>query len=81
MRHTMKSTKNISISLPLPMCKFVEKLAKEESRTISELVREALRQYQSKTEWQKIRLWGSHLAKQKKLSPKDIENLIDEIRK
>lgn len=41
----MRSTKVLSISLPEEMLSEAEALAKEENRTMSELVREALRAY------------------------------------
>jgi metal-responsive CopG/Arc/MetJ family transcriptional regulator len=42
----MRTTKTISVSMPPAQLKEVEKLAKRENRTMSELVREALRHYQ-----------------------------------
>lgn len=41
----MRSTKNVSITIPIGMLKETERLAKLEHRTMSELFREALRQY------------------------------------
>lgn len=41
----MRTAKVISLSLPPDMEKEVQKVAKEEHRTISELLREAFRQY------------------------------------
>ena len=46
----MRSSKNISVSLPPNQLKQAEKLARKENRTMSELFREALRQYQQKQE-------------------------------
>jgi Arc/MetJ-type ribon-helix-helix transcriptional regulator len=42
----IRRTKNISITMPIAMAKQVERLAKRENRTMSELVREALRRYE-----------------------------------
>jgi predicted transcriptional regulator len=44
----MRVSKTLSISLPPAQLKRVERLAKRENRTLSELVREALRQYEQK---------------------------------
>ena len=41
----MRSAKIMTISLPPQMSKEIQKLAQEEQRTISELIREAFRQY------------------------------------
>jgi predicted DNA-binding protein len=46
----MRTSKTISVSMPPAQLKRVERLAKRENRTLSELVREALRQYEQKQE-------------------------------
>ena len=43
----MRNTKVYSITMPPEMAKQVERLARKENRTMSELVREALRRYQA----------------------------------
>ena len=43
----MRTTKNVSITMPVAMVRETARLAKRENRTISELVREALRQYKT----------------------------------
>jgi Arc/MetJ-type ribon-helix-helix transcriptional regulator len=42
----MRTSKTLSISMPPQQFRQMERLAKKENRTISELVREALRRYQ-----------------------------------
>jgi hypothetical protein len=42
----MRTTKTISISLPPKQLRAAERIAKRENRTMSELVREALRRYE-----------------------------------
>jgi Arc/MetJ-type ribon-helix-helix transcriptional regulator len=42
----MRTTRTISISLPPAQLRTVERIARKENRTMSELVREALRQYE-----------------------------------
>jgi predicted transcriptional regulator len=44
----MRTTKTLSVSLPPAQYRRVERLAKKENRTLSELVREALRHYEQK---------------------------------
>jgi Arc/MetJ-type ribon-helix-helix transcriptional regulator len=46
----MRTSKTLSVSLPPTQLKQAERLARKENRTMSELVREALRQYQQKQE-------------------------------
>ena len=43
----MRKTKVYSITMPPEMARWAERLAKKESRTMSELMREALRRYQN----------------------------------
>ena len=44
----MRTSKTLSVSLPPAQLKRAERLARRENRTLSELVREALRQYEQK---------------------------------
>ena len=50
----MRLTKLISISIMPDFLREVEKVAKEENRTKSELIREALRRYIEDREWEKL---------------------------
>ena len=55
----MRNTKVVSISLPAEMLKAAEIMAKQENRTMSELMREALRVYQrERLAWQDIFAYG-----------------------
>jgi Arc/MetJ-type ribon-helix-helix transcriptional regulator len=46
----MRTSRTLSVSMPPTQLRLVERLAKKENRTRSELVREALRQYHQKQE-------------------------------
>jgi metal-responsive CopG/Arc/MetJ family transcriptional regulator len=46
----MRTSRTLSVSMPPAQLKQAERLARKENRTLSELVREALRQYQQKQE-------------------------------
>ena len=52
----------INISMPPALAKRVEKVAKEENRTKSELLREAFRRYELDKDWAKIRAVGRETA-------------------
>jgi len=67
----MPSIKTITVSLPVAMGKEIEKVAKEEHRTVSELIREAFRRYQSQRNLKDLAAEGKRAAKKKKLTPKD----------
>lgn len=53
----------INISVPPAMAKRIKKVAREENRTQSELLREAFRIYEFKRDWIKIRAWGRETAR------------------
>ena len=74
----MASAKTITISLPKAMGKEIEKVAKDEHRTISELLREAFRQYQSKRTLQHLATKGKKASKSKKLTSKDFGGPFEE---
>ena len=76
----MRVTKPISISVMPELLKKVNQLAKEESRTRSELFREALRRYVADKEWQRLSRYGRLRINQLKLSEKNVEKLVDEYR-
>lgn len=74
----MKSLKTITISLPDEMGREMGRVAKEEHRTISELLREAFRQYQAKRNFRLLAEEGGKSAKKKKLKPEDFGGPFEE---
>jgi len=74
----MKTIKTITISLPIEMGKDVQKMAKEEHRTISEFVREAVRQYKAQRIFTTLAKKGQKIAKKKGLKPEDFGGSLDE---
>lgn len=76
----MRSTKVISITLPPEMAAEAEKLAKEEGRTMSELMREAFRRYRQESALDGANRYGKKKAKEKGLTEKDVVRLIKEYR-
>lgn len=53
------------------MGKEIERVAKEEHRTVSELLRETFRQYQSLRRLKELSNVGKKAARKRKLTPKD----------
>jgi CopG family transcriptional regulator / antitoxin EndoAI len=74
-------TKTITLSLPPEMVDKIEELMKEEGRTRSELLREALRRYAEEQEWKKIYRYGEMKAREKGINEDQIEDIIDARRK
>jgi len=76
----LRNTKLITISIMPELFEKLNKLAKEESRTRSELLREALRKYIVEKEWERLRLYGRQKVQELGLEEKDVERLVDEYR-
>jgi metal-responsive CopG/Arc/MetJ family transcriptional regulator len=75
----MRNTKVVSISLPAEMLKAAEIMAQQEKRTMSELVREALRVYQrERLAWQDIFAYGE--ANAKRLGIKNEQDVVRMVR-
>jgi len=74
-------TKTITLSLPPEMADKIEELMKEEGRTRSELLREALRRYAEEQEWKKIYRYGEMKARKKRITEDQVEDIIDARRK
>lgn len=57
-----RGAKTLTISLPPKIYEEMVKVADEEGRTMSELAREAFRQYRVNRCWSQIRRWGAEAA-------------------
>jgi len=74
----MRTTKPITISLPLELLQQTQRLAREESRTRTDLIRDALRQYLATRRWQRLRQWGAETAERLGLKTEaDLRRLLD----
>lgn len=66
----------VNISMPQAMAEEINNTAKNENKTISELIREAWREYQFRKDWASIRRWGDDTAKRMGIeSYDDIEKI------
>ena len=78
----MRTTKTLSVTLPPEMLTRAEQLAKKEHRTMSELVREALRQYERKSWWDEMNEYGRKTAEAAGVkSEQDVVEAIHSIRR
>jgi predicted DNA-binding protein len=84
MANSRGNTKTITVSFPVDLAQQAEQLAKAESRTMSELFREAFRSYRA--EQVRKRLEAGHKYARER-SPRalytqnDVERLVDEARR
>ena len=78
----MRATKTWTISLPPKLVRQAERTAKEENRTKSELVREALRLYLEERRWRKLQRQTAIRAQALGIkTEEDVNRLIHEVRK
>ncbi len=75
-----RTTKTITFSLPPDMAARVDQILKEEGRTKSELLREALRRYIEEREWKRLLRYGERKAQELGITPDDVDRLIHEYR-
>jgi len=76
----MRSTKTLSVTLPPDMLKRAQSIAKKESRTMSELIREALRHYERRSWWDDVNEYGRARAERQGVHEEDVDRLVHEVR-
>ena len=78
----MRTTKTWTISLPPNLVREAERTAKEENRTKSELVREALRFYLEEQRWRKLQRKTALQAQALGIrTEEDVDRLVHAVRK
>ena len=75
-----RTTKTITFSLPPEMADRIEVVTKQQGRSRSEFLREALLRYLEEWEWKQLLQYGEQKAREKGLGPEDVSPLIDESR-
>jgi CopG family transcriptional regulator/antitoxin EndoAI len=77
----MRTTKPITISIPLDLLQETQRVAREEARTRTDLIRDALRQYLASRRWQRLRQWGAETAERLGVKNEaDLRRLLDTAR-
>lgn len=76
----MRTSKIVSLSFPREMLREVERAAKQEGRTKSELFREAVRRYLEDREWRALQRYGARQARKLGITEADVPRLVEEYR-
>ncbi len=76
----MRTTAPLSVTFPPEMLKRAKKLARMENRTMSELMREAYREYERKRRWDEINEYGREKAAALGITEGDVPRIIKEWR-
>ena len=66
--------------LGLYLAEQVREVMAEEDRTMSSLIREALRLYMDDREWRSLVRYGQRRAREQGIAPEDVERLVEELR-
>lgn len=77
----MRTTKIIAFSIPPALEREILQHAKAEHRTVSEYLREAVRQYMTLREFERTRKTVSKRLKKKGVKPADVGAAVSEARK
>ncbi|HEY1203633.1 MAG: ribbon-helix-helix protein, CopG family [Bryobacteraceae bacterium] len=77
----MRTSRTLSITLPPEMLSRAEQLAERENRTMSELVREALRHYERRKWLEDINAYGRAKAEELGLGEADVVAMVKQVRK
>ena len=75
-----RTTTTITFSLPPEMADRVDEVMKQQGRSRSELLREAVLRYIEECEWRQLLRYGEERAREKGLGPEDVAGLVDEYR-
>jgi len=74
-----RKTKILNISLSKELYEEIEEVSKVESRTKSDLIREAFRQYYANKKWSEVRAWGDETARKFGIrDEEDIDRILHE---
>lgn len=76
------NTKTITVSFPVELAEQAEQLARSESRTMSELLREAFRTYRMEASRKRLELGNAYAQRRAahRYTEADVERLVDETR-
>jgi CopG family transcriptional regulator/antitoxin EndoAI len=77
----MATTRVRSLSLPSDLVREAERLAKQEGRTKTEVLREALRRYSEERRWRGLQRYGAGRARKVGLREAGVEGAIQEFRR
>ena len=72
--------KTITFKLPAAIAARVDAASKEQGRSRSELIREAVARYIEDYEWKMLLNYGERRVREMEIGPQDVSNLVEEYR-
>lgn len=76
-----RAVKKITFSLPSDLADEIDKIIEKEGKNRDEILKDALKLYVEKKEWQRIYSYGEMKAKENKITEEQIEDIVDAKRK
>lgn len=70
-----------SLSLPSDVVREAERLARQEGRTKTEVLREALRRYATEKSWRRLQRYGAGRARKVRMTAADVGRAVREFRR
>ena len=75
-----RTTSTITFSLPPEMAERMDEVTRQQGRTRSELLREAVLRYIEDCEWRELFRYGEQTARKLGIVADDVSNLVEEYR-
>ena len=75
-----RTTRTITFSLPPEMADRVDEAMKQQGRSRSEFLREAVLRYIQECEWRQLLQYGEDRARAEGIGPEDVAVLVEEYR-
>ena len=72
-----RTTRTITFSLPPEMADRVDQVMKQQGRSRSEFLREAVLRYIQECEWRQLLQYGEDRARAKGIGPEDVASLVE----
>ena len=74
------NNKTITFTLPAAIADRVDAASKQQGRSRSEFIREAVTRYVEDYEWRQLLNYGERRVREKGIGPQDVSNLVEEYR-
>ena len=75
-----RTTKTITFSLSPEMADRVDEVMRQQGRSRSEFLREAVLRYIEECEWRQLLQYGEERAREKGIGPEDVAGLVEDYR-
>lgn len=75
-----RTTRTITFSLPPDMADRVDEVMRQQGKSRSEFLREALLRYIEECEWRQLLQYGERQARERGIGPEDVASLVEEYR-